>query len=395
MSPCQTEPPLKGIKIIELATMITGPLCGMMLADLGADVIKVELPGTGDPFRSFRGGQYSPHFVVCNRNKRSIELDLKSAEGRSILNRLLETADVLIENFRPGVMERLGFGWERLRQDYPRLIYCSITGFGIDGPYRDRPAYDAVAQALGGMTSLFVNPTEPSLSGPTIADNVTGLYAAHGVLAMLYRRESSGRGGRVDTNMLSSVLAFMPDPFAYVTQLAETPDWLTRVRASQSFALSCADDRLIVVHMSSQSKFWDKLIAALDAPELATDPRFVSRDDRIGNYVLLAHELSTRAAKQVRSYWEQRFLKYDVPFAPVNNVDATMLDPQVRALDSFYQSSHPKEGALTSVRRPIWFDGTRDDQPKTPPPALGEHGKAILSEIGNMPREEGRAVERA
>lgn len=376
------SPPLKGVRIVELTTMITGPLCGMLLADMGADVIKIEAPGGGDPFRTFKGGSYSPHFIVYNRNKRSLTLDLKSASGRNILERLLEDTDVLIENFRPGVMEKLGFSYDRLRDINPRLISCSITGFGRDGPYAQRPAYDAVAQALSGMSSLFVDPSDPQLSGPTISDNITGIFAAYGIQAALYRRERTGEGGRVDTNMLAATMAFMPDPFAYVTQLSEVPDRLTRVTASQSYVLRCADERLLAVHLSSQPKFWTQLATALEAPSLVTEQPFKERDERMAHYGDVIAALNAIAARHPRAYWMERLTEHDVPFAPVNSVSEAMDDPQVRHLDCFFSIQHPRHGAVRGVRRPVWIDGVRDDQPLSPPPDLGEHNEEILSALG-------------
>jgi len=374
--------PLRGVKIVEITTMITGSLAGMMLGDLGADVVKIEQPGSGDPFRSFRGGLYSPHFVVYNRNKRSITLDLKSQGGAQVLRKLLEQADVLIENFRPGVLDRLGFDEKQLRGINAGLIHCSITGFGQDGPYSARPAYDAVAQAVSGIAGLFVDPDEPAFSGPTLSDNLTGMYACYGIQAALLERERCGDVRRVDVNMLASSLAFIPDPFAYVTQLATVPDHRTRVRASQSYVLRCGDGKLIAVHLSSQQKFWEQLLQALEAGPLADDARFSTREARIANYEKLAVELGTIAARRPSAHWLSRLDQYDVPSALVNSIPDVFNDPQVQHLDSFFTVEHPTEGKVVGVRRPVWLDHSRDDQPLAPPPALGEHTEAILLELG-------------
>ena len=204
---------LKGVRVVELSTVITAPLAGMMLADLGADVIKVEHPRGGDPFPTFRGEQYSPNFVAYNRGKRSIQLDLRTDEGRAILLKLVARADVLLENYRPGIMEKLGLGDDVLTAANARLIHCSITGFGASGPYSARPAYDNVAVALSGIASLQLDPEHPQSSGPTIPDNATGI-----ILGALYERARSGRGHRVDVNMLEAGIAFIPDPFANYTR---------------------------------------------------------------------------------------------------------------------------------------------------------------------------------
>ncbi len=178
--------PLDGIRVLELGTVITGPYAGSLLAELGAEVIKIERPDGGDPFRSFLGGLYSPHFQAYNKNKKSVALDLSQDEGREALNDLVRSADVMLDNFRPGVLDRLGYGDEAVRSLNPDIICCSITGFGTDGPYSSRPAYDAVAQSLAGIAGLFVDPAKPRLTGPTISDNVTGMYAALGLMAALF-----------------------------------------------------------------------------------------------------------------------------------------------------------------------------------------------------------------
>lgn len=374
--------PLLGIRVIELTTMITGPLAGMLLADLGADVIKVENPQGGDPFRSFRGGLYSPHFCGYNRNKRSIVLDLRAADGCEALERLIKGADILMENFRPGVLDRLGFDDQRLQQLNSRLVHCHISGFGATGPYAERPAYDAVAQAISGMASLFLEPDDPQVSGPTIADNVTGQYACSGVLAALFERERTGVGRRVDVNMLDSSIAFMPDPFGYYTEMGLVSDPHLRAHTSQSYAFLCADKKLLMVHLSSQLKFWEQFTEVIDHPELRDDPRLKTRELRIENYDVL-HELAVAVIEtKPREHWLMAFAKRDVPFAPVYDVTEVFSDPQVQHLETFSPLIHPVMGQVVSIRRPIRFDNSRADQPQVAPPTLGEHTGEILREIG-------------
>ena len=373
---------LSGIRVLELTTMITGPQAGLLLADLGADVIKVENPKGGDPFRSFRGGLYSPHFVAYNRNKRSICLNLRSDKGRDVLLRLAGGADVLIENYRPGVMDRLRLGEQILRDTTPRLIYCSLTGFGHDGPYRDRPAYDAVAQALSGVSSLFLDPELPQITGPTISDNMTGIFACYGILGALFERERTGVARRVDVNMLESTIAFAPDSVSGLTRLGIMPGPLTRVQASQSYAMRCADGKIFAIHLSSPEKFWQGLQEALGRQDLGKDPRFAERNGRIDNYLELAAELRKTAATQDRAYWMERLEKLDVPHAPVHTVPEVFDDPQVKHLQTFFEIEHPVEGKIKGIRRPVRFDGSRDDQPLEAPPLLGEHTDHILEELG-------------
>lgn len=372
---------LKGVRVVELSTVITAPLAGMMLADLGAEVIKVEHPQGGDPFRTFRGEQYSPNFVAYNRGKRSIQLDLRTDEGRAILLKLAARADVLLENYRPGIMEKLGLGDDVLTAANARLIHCSITGFGASGPYSARPAYDNVAVALSGIASLLLDPEQPQSSGPTIPDNATGMFACYGILGALYERARSGRGHRVDVNMLEAGIAFIPDPFANYTRAGIKSHRLTRVAASQSFAFRCGDGKLIAVHLSSQPKFFEAMAAALERPDLVRDERFATRDLRISNYGELNRVFAEIVATKPRAHWVNVLEEHDVPFAPVNSLADVLDDPQVRHLRTFYRQRHPTEGEITAIHRPVLIDGARDER-ALPAPALGEHTEAVLAELG-------------
>jgi crotonobetainyl-CoA:carnitine CoA-transferase CaiB-like acyl-CoA transferase len=372
---------LKGVRVVELSTVITAPLTGLMLADLGADVIKVEPPRGGDPFRNFRGGQYSPNFVAYNRGKRSIQLDLRSEAGRAVLLELIARADVLLENYRPGVMDKLGLSDEVLRAANARLIHCSITGFGASGPYSARPAYDNVAVALSGILSLQLDPEHPQSSGPTIADNATGMFACYGILGALYEREKSGRGHRVDVNMLEAGIAFIPDPFANYTRAGIVSNPLTRVAASQSFAFRCGDAKLLAVHLSSQPKFFEAIAAALERPDLVQDQRFLTRDLRIANYGELTRVFAEIIATKPRIHWMTVLEANDVPFAPVQSLQDVLDDPQVRHLGTFYQQHHPTEGEITAIHCPALIDGAREER-ALPAPTLGEHTDEVLSELG-------------
>jgi crotonobetainyl-CoA:carnitine CoA-transferase CaiB-like acyl-CoA transferase len=378
---------LDGVRVIELTTMITGPLAGMLLADLGASVIKVENPEGGDPFRNFRGGLYSGHFIAYNRNKRSLTLDLRSPRGKAIILDLLKNADVLIDNFRHGVLDRLGLSEETLNKTNPSLIHASITGFGRDGPYANRPSYDAVAQSLSGVLSQFVDPQSPEVAGPTLSDNITGFYCAYGILGALHERERTGKGRRVETSMLEATIAFAPDAFINHKRYGLSVGPLTRVSASQSYAFRCKDERLVAIHLSSQPKFWEGLLAALERPDLATHPDFSARDKRIQNYTALRAELGKTFATRPRSEWVARLEAQDVPYAPVHNVTDVMDDPQVKHLKTFYEVRHPTEGDVLGIRPPVFFDGARPDVAIEPPPALGEHSEQILAELGLRPEQ--------
>src|SRR5499427_1872730 len=353
----------------------------MMLADLGAEVIKVEHPQGGDPFRTFRGEQYSPNFVAYNRGKRSIQLDLRTDEGRAILLKLVARADVLLENYRPGIMEKLGLGDDVLTAANASLIHCSITGFGAAGPYSARPAYDNVAVALSGIASLQLDPEHPQSSGPTIPDNATGMFACYGILGALYERARSGRGHRVDVNMLEAGIAFIPDPFANYTRAGIVSDRLMRVAASQSFAFRCGDGELLAVHLSSQPKFFEAIAAALERPDLVRDERFATRDLRIANYGKLTRVFAEIFEAKPRDHWMAVLEQNDVPFAPVQSLQDVLDDPQVRHLETFYKQRHPTEGEITAIHRPVLIDGEREER-ALPAPTLGEHTDEVLAELG-------------
>lgn len=370
--------PLSRLKVVELGTAITGPLAACLLGELGAEVIKVERRDGGDPFRNFMGGSYSPQFRAYNKNKKSVALDLAVPANQEKLRDLLRDADVLIDNFRPGTLARLGLDDAILTAQNPRLIRCSITGFGTVGPYADRASYDTVAQALSGMAGLFIDPDRPRITGPTIADNVTGMYAALGILAALHERQRTGLGRRVSVNMLESAMAFMPDIFSFAESGIDVrPD--TRASASQCYVMRCADTRMLVVHLSSPQKFWEGLVAAIERPDLLEDERFLTRNERCQHYAELNDILSEVFSSRARSEWMARLDRADVPFAPVNTIGETIADPQVRALGTFYEMASPDGGTMRLIGCPILFDDTRL-KPQCAPPLLGEHNETYLTD---------------
>ncbi|MGN6764648.1 MAG: CaiB/BaiF CoA transferase family protein [Rhizobiaceae bacterium] len=373
---------LDGIRVIEQGSFITGPAAGMMLGDLGADVIKVEQPGSGDPFRSFKGGLYSPHYQAYNRNKRSIALDTKKAEDREIFDNLIRSADVYIQNFRPGSAERLCVGEARLRALNPKLIYCAISGFGQSGPSSQRPAYDTVAQATSGYLNLLVNPENPRVVGPAIADAVTGFYAAYGILGALHERAKSGKGTSVDVSMLESMCHFNIDAFTHYFAIGDVMGPYSRPRASQSYVLECSDGKWMALHMSSPEKFWQGLARVIEYPSLFDDPRFADRVTRIANHEALIKTLAGFFIKRPRSEWAALLEKEDVPYAPMYLVDEAVSDPQFVHLEIETEAEHPAQGTFRSVRNPVSFGGDRTPL-AAPPPTLDEHREEILREIGH------------
>jgi crotonobetainyl-CoA:carnitine CoA-transferase CaiB-like acyl-CoA transferase len=371
---------LSGIRIVEQGTFITGPCAGMMCADLGADVIKIESP-EGDPYRAYQGGQYSPHFQAYNRNKRSLALDLKDPGERELFDGLIREADVFIQNFRPGTADRLGAGFTRLHELNPRLVYCSISGFGSSGPYVNRPSYDSVAQALSGFLSVVVDYQRPQFLGPALADAITGIYAAYGILGALVERGRTGRGRLVEVSMLEAMSHFAVEPFAAYFALGETPTSADRPRLAQAYILHTADNRLIAIHLSSLEKFWIGLVAALEAPELASDARFSTRLNRIASYEALRTELDSRFARAPLSHWVERLQRHDVPYAPINRIDEVVKDPQVQHLGLVVPVEDP-HGTTHAVRPAVQFGGQRARSVRAAP-LLDEHGAAIRAELAS------------
>jgi formyl-CoA transferase len=372
---------LDGIRVIDLGSFITAPLAAMMLGDLGADVIKVERP-EGDPFRGSHGGKYGATFLAFNRNKRGIVLDTSEKHGQDTLLELVATADVLIDNFRPGVLERIGLEPKRLAEHFPQLIHCSITGFGESGSYAGRPAFDHVGQALSGITSLLVDPQQPEAFGPTISDNVTAMYACYGVMGALVERAGTGKGRRIEVNMLEASMAFIQDIFMGLTRTGVVSGKFTRIARSQAFVLTCADGAMLAIHLSTTEKFWRELTAALEAPELARDERFSTHQARVAHYHKLAAALRERFKLRGRAEWMKLLAGTDVPFAPVNTVAEALDDPQVTALGTGVVMTHPSEGDITAIACPVRTDGARPRRRMLAPPLIGEHTQEILAELG-------------
>ena len=371
---------LKDIRVVELGTYITGPAAGLHLADLGADVIKVERPGSGDPFRAFKGGLYSPHYQTYNRNKRSIALDTRDPEDAAVFRDLIAGADVFIQNFRPGVAEKLGAGEEDLRRIRPDLIYCAISGFGTTGPARDRPAYDTVAQAASGYLRLLTPPSNPRVIGPAIADAVTGQYAAMACLAALLERSRTGKGRRIDISMLEAMAHFNLDSFTHYYSVGEVMGPLSRPVVSQSYTFACSDGKWVAIHMSSPAKFWEGMLRATGQEHLAQDARFAERLERIRHQDDLIEILTPIFLEKTRDEWCARLLEEGVPHAPAYDSDEALEDPQAVHLRIKTSAPSSELGTFTTVRAPYNFDG-EPELAVRPPPVLDEHGDEIRAEL--------------
>ena len=372
---------LEGIRIVEFANYVSGPYAGMLLADLGADVIKVETPGKGDPFRGWGRIEYSPTFGSVNRNKKSITLDLKSEAGKAAARALAKTADVVIENFRSGTMERLGLGYDVLGADHPGLIYCAITGFGSDGPYARRPGYDTVGQAMSGLLSLLTDLEDPKPMGISLSDHLGGMVACNGILAALVSRGKTGKGQRVDTSLLESTLSFCGENAANYFENGKTPSRATRTHRAQVYAFVDSVGKPFVVHLSSPNKFWEGLTRVVGKPEYLQDARFATKETRGKNYPALHEGLAAVFKTNTREHWLGLLLAEDVPSAPLNNFDDVFNDPQVKHLKMCVDVPHKKLGSVGLVRNGLRLSGTPLEI-HSPSPELGEHTDEVLASLG-------------
>lgn len=367
---------LDGIRVLEFASYVSGPFAGMLLSDLGAEVIKVESPDGGDPFRMWGRTDYNGTFGSMNRNKKSVTLDLKSDDGRARARSLARTADVIIENFRPGTMERLGLGYDTLAADNPMLVYCSITGFGAEGPYRERPGYDTVGQAMSGLLAVLTDRKAPQPMGISLSDHLAGTFACYGVLAALVARNTLGRGQKVETSLLQATLAFLGENAATYFDDGRVPSRATRCHRAQVFAFTAGDGLPFVVHLSSPEKFWQGLLVAVDRRALAGDERFCTREARVKNYDALAAELSGAFAAAPRAHWLARLEAEDVPCGPLNTIDEVFNDPQVIALDMRKTLPHGSRGAVSVVGNPVRMSAT-PPRVETSAPDLGANNDLL------------------
>jgi crotonobetainyl-CoA:carnitine CoA-transferase CaiB-like acyl-CoA transferase len=380
MSTPSTPPPralpLADVRVLDLGSYISGPCAAVLLAEMGADVVKVE-PPAGDPFRKWESGGLNATFVAFNRGKRSVVLDLKTDADRARLLDLVRTADVLVENFRPGVMERLGIGWDVLSEIRPELVHCSISGFGSGGPYAGLPAYDGVALGYSGLAGLLLDPEDPRLRGPALADAITGHSAAFAVLAALLERHRTARGEHLEVSMLGALVHFLHSAVAknVVEGRDETP--YLRPHSSQAYVWATRDGGQVLVHMSSPPKFWEGLCAAVGREDLITDARFEKRSDRQKHYEVLRAELAPVFASRDRDEWLAVLQSHSVPCAPVNLVSEALRDPQLQHLGIIDVLDEPGIGPMPQIRPPALFGGAALPAVHRAP-YLGEHTDEIL-----------------
>jgi crotonobetainyl-CoA:carnitine CoA-transferase CaiB-like acyl-CoA transferase len=371
---------LAGIRVVEIANYVSGPYAGMLLGDLGAEVIKVESPDGGDPFRGWGRVEYSPTFGSVNRNKKSVVLDLKSAQGVRAARALLRTADVVIENFRLGTMERLGLGYDAIARDHPRLVWCSITGFGTSGPYASRPGYDTVGQALSGLLSLLTDLDHPRPMGISLSDHLAGMVACNGILGALVARGRTGKGQRVDTSLLEATVSFCGENAAGFFERRKVPNRATRTHQAQVYAFVAGDGKPFVIHLSSPTKFWQALTRVAAKPEWLADPRFASKETRGRHYDALHEGLAAVFKSDTRAAWLEKLQAEDVPAAALNTLDEVFDDPQVKHLALRQDVPHKRLGTVALVRNGLRMSATPPEI-RSAAPELGEHTDEILAQL--------------
>lgn len=378
--------PLEGLKVIDLSHIMAGPTCSMLLADMGADVIKVEkIPGGDDARRMVPPtvADESAAFLIMNRNKRGIALNLKNESARDVLFRLLKDADVLIENYRRGTMEKMGFGYDVLRKLNPGLIYCSISGFGRTGPYADRGGFDLVAQGMSGLMSITGERAggPPMKAGAPVTDITAGILACVGILAALHARESSGQGQIVDTSLFEAGIThtYWHSAICFATGVAPGPMGSAHPLNGPYQAFP-ASDGWITVGAANQEN-WLRLLQALEAPELGSDPRFVNNAQRMRNLSVLTEALTPLFQRRTAAEWLRRLEDVGVPAGPVLDIAQMHADPQTLARDMVVETEHPSAGKVKAIGLPIKFSETPGSV-RTAAPLFGQHTRDVLRELG-------------
>jgi crotonobetainyl-CoA:carnitine CoA-transferase CaiB-like acyl-CoA transferase len=379
--------PLTGTTVLDLTRVLSGPYCTMMLADLGARVIKIEQPRGGDDTRHWGPpflGTESAYFLSINRNKESVTLDFKHARGRALLDQLIAMSDVVVENFRPGTLARLGLDYATLAPKYPRLIHCSVSGYGHTGPRSQEPGYDAVLQGEGGLMSLTGAPDVPPVRvGVAVADIVTGIFACQGISAALYARERTGRGQQVDIAMLDTVAAMLTYQAGIYFATGQPPQRMgNRHPTIVPYETFTASDGEFVLAVGTDEQ-WRKFceVAALDAGD-----RFATNRERVTGYADLRPVIAARVHTQTRSYWIERLGQAGVPCGSVRDLHEVFTDPQIAARSMVVPMSHPTAGDIRVLGSPLKLSDTPATQ-RTPPPTLGQHTESVLQRDLGLTRD--------
>ena len=373
---------LEGFTCIEVSGHVAGPYAGSLLGDLGCEVIKIELPKGGDTHRGrnpkYEG--YGPTFRALNRNKKSVTLDLRQAKGDEILRKLLATADILLENFRPPTRARLRLNYDELAKLNPKLIHCSISGYGQSGPYRDRPGFDTIGQALGGMMSLVTDLNDPKVAGVSFVDHSAGIFAANGIMAALLARTRTGRGQFIDVSLLQVAIAFIE---SHVADYLNGGEAVTRENFPKGriYSLLDCEREPFMVHLSGHNDAWEGLLKAAELDALIGDPRFATRKHRTDRHEEIVSTLRAQFRKKPREYWLTRLDANGVPNAPINTIPEVFDNPQIKHLGIPKQITHPKMGTSNLVGSPINLSGTPAKFFRAAP-LLGEQTEEVLARLG-------------
>ena len=388
--------PLQGVVVLDCTQVMAGPFCSLLLADMGADVIKVEKPDGGDDNRRmgppFINGR-SAAFLAINRNKRGLALNLRSEEGAKVLKRLVEQADVVVENFRPGTMERLGLGYQELREIRPSLIYCSISGFGQTGPYRERGGFDLVAQGMSGLMSVTGTPDGPPVKvGVPITDLTAGMYGAYGILSAYIHRLRTGEGQMVDTSLMEAGIAYTFWESSVYFATGEVPGPLGSAhRMSAPYQALKTKDGYITIGAATQTT-WEGLCRALGREELIVDPRFATTGDRKRREKELAALLEETVCEETTQRWMEVLERARVPCGPINDFQQVYSDPQVRAREMLVELEDPELGTLKNIGIPVKLSLTPGSIRRRAPD-LGEHSREVLLQAGYTAEDVDRLIE--
>ncbi len=375
--------PLENIVVLDLTRVLAGPYCAMVLADYGCDVIKIEPPGEGDDSRAFGPfiGKESAYFMSLNRNKRSMTLNLKEQEARDLFKNMVKKADIVLENYRPGTMEKFGLGYEELKKINPRIIYAACSGFGHTGPYSQKPGYDILAQAMGGIMSI-TGPEggEPVRVGASIGDIIAGLFTTIGVLMALHHRTISGEGQKIDVSMLDCQLAILENAIAryFVSGVAPGPLGTRHPSITPFDAFKTKEGSIIVG--AGNDRLWEKLCDIIGRPELKADDRFKSNSLRTQNFKALYPYLDSAFQSKTTAEWIADLEAAGIPCGPINTIDKAVTDPQVLARDMIVETDHPVAGPVKMAGVPIKMSVTPGSV-DTPAPLLGQHTAEILQQL--------------
>jgi crotonobetainyl-CoA:carnitine CoA-transferase CaiB-like acyl-CoA transferase len=387
---------LEGIRVLELTQIMAGPLCCMLLADLGAEVIKIENPRGGDDSRRMAPPYYngeSAAFVAVNRNKYGIALDIRTPQGSELLWRLIETADVLVENFRPGTMDRLGFGYEQVHAKQPRLVYCSVSGFGHTGPYAERGGFDLVAQAMSGALSITGSPTEPAKIGVPMSDLNAGLFASHAILAALLARARTGEGQYIDTSLFEAALAYTIWESNEYWATGTPPQRLgTAHRLAAPYQVFATANGWIAIGAANQRN-WERLVHALDRSDLLHNSLFATNSERMAHLPALVETLTETLKTRTTEEWLPLLEQSGVPCGPVLTLDQVYQHPQVKARQMDIEIEHPIAGRTHAIGFPVKYSATPPHIYR-PAPILGQHTFQVLETLG-ITREQCRQLETA